>query len=63
MADHSADIQISVAQLKERIVGKLTYSLGKTPGVAKPHDWLTAGILALREDVIDVWHRSTQKSY
>lgn len=52
-----------VATLKEQIVAKLTYSLGKNPAVAQPHDWLTAGILASRDRIVDVWHRSTRESY
>jgi glucan phosphorylase len=31
-----------VEKLKAEIVRKLTYSLGKNPSVAQPHDWLTA---------------------
>ncbi len=52
-----------VEQLKTEIVRKLTYSLGKTPKVAQAHDWLTAGILAARDHIVDVWHRSTRESY
>lgn len=59
-APYSADL---VEQLKAEIVRKLTYSLGKTPTVAQAHDWLTAGILAARDHIVDVWHRSTRESY
>ena len=52
-----------VEALKAEIVRKLTYSLGKSPAVAQPHDWLTAGILAARDHVVEVWHRSTRESY
>lgn len=52
-----------VDRLKAEILRKLTYSLGKNPSVAKPHDWLTAAILAVRDHVIDVWQRTTRHSY
>lgn len=52
-----------VDRLKTEILRKLTYSLGKNPSSAKPHDWLTAGILASRDHVIDVWQESTKESY
>lgn len=52
-----------VEQLKAEIVRKLAYSLGKNPTVAQAHDWLTAGILAARDHMVDVWHRTTRESY
>ena len=62
-ARDAADVSDEVEALKDEIVRKLTYSLGKSPAVAQPHDWLTAGILAARDHVVDVWHRSTRESY
>ncbi|MBX9911850.1 MAG: glycogen/starch/alpha-glucan phosphorylase [Beijerinckiaceae bacterium] len=59
----AADSALVVENLKAEIVRKLTYSLGKNPSVAQPHDWLTAGILAARDHVVDVWQRSTRESY
>ena len=53
----------TVEGLKAEILRKLTYSLGKNPAVAKPHDWLTAAILAARDHVVDVWLGSRSKSY
>jgi len=52
-----------IDRLKAEILRKLTFSLGKNPSVAQPHDWLTAAILAVRDHIIDVWHRSTRESY
>ncbi len=52
-----------VERIKAEVVRKLTYSLGKSPAVAQPHDWLTAAILAARDHVIDVWQKSTRESY
>lgn len=59
----AADSALVVENLKAEIVRKLTYSLGKNASVAQPHDWLTAGILAARDHVVDVWQRSTRESY
>ncbi|WP_236846830.1 MULTISPECIES: glycogen/starch/alpha-glucan phosphorylase [unclassified Bosea (in: a-proteobacteria)] len=52
-----------VDRLKAEILRKLTYSLGKNPAAALPHDWLTASILAARDHAIDIWQASTKKSY
>ncbi|UHD47761.1 glycogen/starch/alpha-glucan phosphorylase [Aureimonas altamirensis] len=43
------------------IVEKLTYSLGKTTGVARMYDWMDATCLAVRDRIIDHWISSTQK--
>ena len=45
------------------ILGKLTYSIGKDPAVARGHDWLAATILAVRDRVIDRWMASTHDAY
>ncbi len=57
------NMTLSVAELKQKILDKLVYSLGKRPNVANPHDWLTAAILAIRESVVNVWHEATAESY
>jgi glycogen phosphorylase len=44
-----------------KIVEKLTYSIGKDTSAAKPHDWLTATILALRDRIIDRWIESSRE--
>ena len=45
------------------ILEKLAYAIGKDPIVAKPHDWLAATILALRDRIIDRWMDSTRATY
>ena len=42
---------------------KLTYTVGKDPIVARPHDWLTATIYAIRDRVIDSWMESTRATW
>ncbi|MCB1458070.1 MAG: glycogen/starch/alpha-glucan phosphorylase, partial [Nitratireductor sp.] len=45
------------------IIERLTYRIGKDPTVAKPHDWLTATILVIRDRAIDRWMDSTRDTY
>lgn len=50
-------------QMAVEIVERLTYRLGKNAAAAKPHDWLHAVIMEIRDRVIDAWIASTQKTY
>ena len=45
------------------IITRLTYSIGKDAKVAKPHDWMSATILVIRDRVIDRWMASTRKTW
>ncbi|OHV19982.1 MULTISPECIES: glycogen/starch/alpha-glucan phosphorylase [Rhizobium] len=49
--------------LAEEIIERLTYRIGKDAKVAKPHDWLTATILVVRDRIIDRWMASTREVY
>ncbi len=49
--------------IRQEILEKLAYSIGKDPIVAKSHDWLAATILALRDRIIDRWMESTRATY
>ena len=49
--------------LKAEILDKLAYAVGKDPIVAKPHDWLAATILVVRDRAIDRWMESTRAAY
>src|SRR5690606_13685607 len=55
----STDPEILAAEIIER----LTYRIGKDAKVAKPHDWLTASILVIRDRIIDKWMESTRRAY
>jgi starch phosphorylase len=55
--------QTDPATLAEDIVERLVYRVGKDAKVAKPHDWLTASILVIRDRVIDRWMESTRRTY
>jgi glycogen phosphorylase len=41
------------------ILAKLTYSLGKGASAASERDWFTATALAVREEIVEHWTRST----
>jgi starch phosphorylase len=49
--------------LAEEILERLTYSVGKDPIVARPHDWLYAAILAVRDRIIDQWMESSRETW
>ncbi|MBB6180752.1 glycogen/starch/alpha-glucan phosphorylase [Pseudorhizobium flavum] len=49
--------------LASEIIERLTYRIGKDAKVAKPHDWLTAAILVVRDRIIDRWMDSTRRVY
>ncbi|ANI76789.1 MULTISPECIES: glycogen/starch/alpha-glucan phosphorylase [Sphingobium] len=55
--------QVDPQALAHEIVERLTYRIGKNAEAAKPHDWLHAVILSIRDRVIDAWIASTQKTY
>ena len=55
--------RVDAGSLKAEIVDKLAYSVGKDPIVAKPHDWLAAAILVVRDRAIDRWMESTRAAY
>ncbi|WP_174803822.1 glycogen/starch/alpha-glucan phosphorylase [Martelella limonii] len=54
---HDAD------ELAASILEKLIYQVGKDTIVAKPHDWLRAVILAIRDRITDKWMESTRNTY
>ena len=50
-------------RLSAELLEKLTYAVGKDPIVAKPHDWLAATILVVRDRAIDRWMETTRGAY
>src|SRR3569623_1225084 len=49
--------------LQAEILEKLTYSVGKDAIVARPHDWLRATILAVRDRSSDLWMESSRGTW
>ena len=59
----TADIKSKTAELEARIVDVLRHRVGKNELAAKEHDWFTAAVLALRDEIIDIWMESTTRTY
>ena len=53
----------SAAELDALVLDVLRHRVGKDELAAKPHDWFTATVLALRDQIIDRWIPSTRKTY
>ena len=51
------------ATLEARILDALHHRVGKTERAAKPHDWYNAAVLAMRDDIIDNWFASTDRTH
>ena len=53
----------SVAEMRERILDKLRYQIGKWPERASPRDWFMATAFAVRDRVVECWFESRARSY
>ena len=49
--------------LADRIVNALIYRIGKDTRAARPHDWLAATVLTVRDQIIDKWMASTRAAH
>jgi starch phosphorylase len=49
--------------LAARIVDTLVHRIGKDEKAARPHDWLAATILTVRDEIIDRWMASTRAAH
>ena len=58
-----ADHKQASAEAEARIIEALRHRVGKDERAAKPHDWFTATVLALRDQIIDRWMESTRETY
>lgn len=54
---------ISAETLKQAILDKLAYAVGKDAGHATVRDWSTALSMAVRDHVVDAWFNATRRSY
>src|SRR5258708_16544877 len=52
-----------VEKLRQAVLDKLTYAVGKIPRVASKRDWLVATALAVRDRVVEHWMESTTANY
>jgi starch phosphorylase len=53
----------NVEAIQAEILARLIYSVGKDPIVARPHDWLAATILAVRDRIMDRWMESSRETW
>lgn len=53
----------TVEAIQAEILARLIYSVGKDPIVARPHDWLAATIMAVRDRVMDRWMESSRETW
>jgi starch phosphorylase len=49
--------------LKQSLLDRLIYSVGKDPEHAVPRDWCVALTLVVRDRIVDVWMASTRSTY
>lgn len=54
---------VTVEAIQNEILGRLIYSVGKDPIVARPHDWLEATILTVRDHVMERWMESSRAAW
>jgi starch phosphorylase len=59
VADDTAE---QIAALKERILAKLVYVVGKNPAVASERDWFVATAFTVRDHIVERWINSTQET-
>jgi starch phosphorylase len=62
-SDEAGRSSTPVSPLADRILNALVYRIGKDARAAKPHDWLTATVLTVRDQVIDRWMASTRAAH
>ncbi|MGI4731663.1 MAG: glycogen/starch/alpha-glucan phosphorylase [Janthinobacterium lividum] len=55
--------ELAPPALAEAILDTLVHRIGKDAQAARPHDWLTATILTVRDDIIDRWMDSTRAAH
>jgi glycogen phosphorylase len=53
----------SAPELKAAVLAKLTYAVGKTPGLATPRDWFLAVTFATRDIIVGRWLESLNGVY
>ena len=54
---------VDVSALRDSVVAKLTYTVGRDPMVATDRDWFIATALAVRDHVVERWMASTRANY
>ena len=52
---HAMPASETATALREAVLGRLTYTIGKNPGSAHTRDWFLATALAVRDRIVDRW--------
>ena len=55
--------ECTAAMLREAVLEKLTYSVGKDRNAASERDWFVATALAVRDRIVDNWMASARGNY
>ncbi len=58
-----SNAEVPTIPMQDLILDVLRHRVGKDERAAKPHDWYTATVLALRDKIIDSWMESTRRTY
>ncbi len=53
----------TIAALREAVLARLTYTIGKDPSAANSRDWFLATALATRDRIVDRWIGARKASY
>ncbi len=53
----------TIIDLREAVLARLTYTIGKDRAAASSRDWFIATALAVRDRVVDRWLATTKKNY
>jgi starch phosphorylase len=56
-------VQPPVQVLADSILDTLLHRIGKDAQAARPHDWLAATILTVRNDIVERWMASTKAAH
>ena len=56
-------VQQSAQPLADSILDTLVHRIGKDAQAARPHDWLAATILTVRNDIVERWMASTKAAH
>ncbi|MES2420047.1 MAG: glycogen/starch/alpha-glucan phosphorylase [Pseudomonadota bacterium] len=63
MTSDPAVQQPAVQDLADSILDTLVHRMGKDAQAARPHDWLAATILTVRNDIVERWMASTKAAH
>jgi starch phosphorylase len=59
----ATDDRDDVSALRQSVLDKLVYMVGKDPVHARDHDWFVATALAVRDRIVDRWMDATRTTY